>query len=283
MADVSGGANRIELESQILCSALRLSWADDDSEGVFRSCRELYQLFPDLLPAPRPDGGAPRDLYDLIQIRCDVPQSMVVAGYFRAAKKFLRDNDAKTSREEYFRILNAGFVLRKPRLRLSHDLVVGRQWLVEKRMIPDDGTLEPIEDTKERESRIPEPSQLVRTQPITESLPVMIELLKYAQIIGPAEVQALSNQMSIAPEVTVAELILSAGYVTESEMKSLQLAEYLLSQEKITMAQFAVAMYDERTQGIRMAESLQVRGWLDTQVKGYRDPDKKDRDPDGKR
>ncbi len=57
MADVSGGANRIELESQILCSALRLSWADDESEGVFRSCRELYQLFPDLLPAPRPDGG----------------------------------------------------------------------------------------------------------------------------------------------------------------------------------------------------------------------------------
>jgi len=127
---------------------------------------------------------------------------------------------------------------------------------------------------QERESRPPEPSQLVRTQPITESLPVMIELLKYAQIIGPAEVQALSNQMSIAPEVTVAELILSAGYVTEQEMKSLQLAEYLLSQEKITMAQFAVAMYDERTQGIRMAESLQVRGWLDTQVKNYGDSKK---------
>ncbi len=99
----------------------------------------------------------------------------------------------------------------------------------------------------------------------------MIELLKYAQIIGPAEVQALSNQMSIAPEVTIAELILSAGYVTETEMKSLQLAEILLSQEKITMAQFAVAMYDERTQGIKMAESLQVRGWLETQVRTYDD------------
>ena len=61
-------------------------------------------------------------------------------------------------------------------------------------------------------------------------------------------------------------------------MKSpFQLAEYLLSQEKITIDQFAVAMYDERTQGIRMAESLQVRGWLDTQVKGYRDPDKRPR------
>jgi hypothetical protein len=37
------------------------------------------------------------------------------------------------------------------------------------------------------------------------------------------------------------------------------------------MAQFAVAMYDERTQGIRMAESLQIRGWLETQVRTYGD------------
>jgi hypothetical protein len=262
MADVSGGANRIELESQILCSALRLSWADGEGEGVFRSCKELYQLFPDLLPAPRPDNGPPENLYDLLGVRCDVPQAIVIAGYFRSAKQFLRQYDAREHREEYYKVLNAGFILRKPRLRLSHDLVVGRQWLIEEELIPEDGTLERTAEAEQRVEREPEPSQLVRTQPISEALPLMIELLKYAQIIGPAEVQALSNQMSIAPEITVAELILSAGYVTEQEMKSLQLAETLLSQEKITMAQFAVAMYDERTQGIRMAESLQVRGWL---------------------
>jgi hypothetical protein len=274
MADVSGGANRIELESQILCSALRLSWADEDGEGVFRSCRELYQLFPDLLPAPRPEGGPPENLYEVLGIRCDVPQAMVIAAYFRVSRRLLRDLDPKEYRQEYFRILNAGFILRKPRLRLSHDLVVARQWLVERAVIPEDGTLEPIAEARARTEREPEPSQLVRTQPIQETLPLMIELLKYAQIIGPAEVQALSNQMSIAPEVPVAELILSAGYVTETEMKSLQLAEYLLSQGKITMAQFAVAMYDERTQGIKMAESLQVRGWLETQVRPYEDSKK---------
>lgn len=262
MADISGGANRIELESQILCSALRLSWADDDKEGVFRSARELYQLFPDLLPPPRPNTGPPQDLYDLLGLRCDVPQSAVVAGYFRAVRKFQRAQQAKDAREEYYNLLNAGFILRKPRLRLSHDLVVGRQWLIGQEVIPEDGTLEPIEEAQARLEREPEPSQLVRTQPIQDALPLMIELLKYAQIIGPAEVQALTNQMSIAPEIPVAELILSAGYVTEQEMNSLKLAEVLLSQDKITMAQFAVAMYDERTQGIRMAESLQVRGWL---------------------
>ncbi|MBK9281374.1 MAG: hypothetical protein IPM93_24710 [Candidatus Obscuribacter sp.] len=58
--------------------------------------------------------------------------------------------------------------------------------------------------------------------------------------------------------------------MTDSEMKSLQLAEYLLSQGKINMGQFCVAMYDERMTGVKMAESLQVRGWLETQVSPYR-------------
>lgn len=273
MAEVgSGGANRIELESQILCSALRLSWADSDTAGVVRSARELYQLFPDLLPPPKPNvAERPSNYYELLGLRCDVPQSLVVAGYLRAAKKFLRTQNVKEHRQDYYTILTAGFILRKPRLRLSHDLVTGREWLIQNKIIPEDGTLEPVIPSFEAE-----PIQLVRTQQIVaDQLPTLIELLKYSQIIGPAEVQALTNQMQIAPEIPVKELILSAGYVTETEMNSLQLAETLLSQEKITMAQFAVAMYDERTQGIRMAESLQVRGWLETHVRTYSDDSKK--------
>jgi len=279
MADVGGGANRIELESQILCSALRLSWADNDSKGLVRSARELYQLFPDLLPPPKQDVvERPTDYYDLLQLRCDVPQSLVVAGYLRAAKNFLRTQSVKDNKQDYFNILTAGFILRKPRLRLSHDLVIGREWLIQQKVIPEDGTLEEIEEIRAAALVGAEPPsvQMQKTQPIVaEKLPMLIELLKYGQIIGPAEVQALSNQMSVAPEIPVKELILSAGYVTDSEMNSLQLAEYLLSQDKITMAQFAVAMYDERTQSIKMAESLQVRGWLETQVKPYLDDDKK--------
>jgi hypothetical protein len=267
MSDIgSGGANRIELESQILCSALRLSWADDDIEGVLKSARELYQLFPDLLPPPKSDiTEKPTNLYQMLRLRCDVPQSSVVAGYFNAAKKFLRTQNIKEQRQDYYKILTAGFTLRKPRLRLSHDLIVVRQLLIDKKVIPDDGTLEPIVST----SREPEPMQMVRTVPMDQKLPMQIELLKHAQIIGPAEVQALTNQMSIAPEIPVSELILSAGYVTDAEMKSIQLAEVLLSQGKITVGQFAVAMYDERTQGVRMAESLQVRGWLPTELPPY--------------
>ena len=265
----SGGANRIELESQILCAALRQSWADTDTSGQVKSCSELYQLFPDLVPALKaPPTELPRNNYEILGIDCDVPPSVVVAAYFRTAKNFLRENNAKEKRLDYFHILDAGFVLRKPRLRLSHDLIVSRASLINKEVIPDDGTFEVAAD--EMDLREPQPVLQV-TQPIVpQPLPTLIELLRVAQIIAAAEVQALTNQMRSFPDVPVADLVLSAGYVTEGEMRSLQLGEYLLGQGKIDIGQFCVAMYDERTTGVKMAESLQVRGWLSTEVSQYR-------------
>ena len=270
MADMGGGANRIELESQILCSALRQSWSESDSHGVVNAARELYQLFPDLLPPPKQQAKfePPKNLYEQLHLGCDVPPSRVLSGYFRYSKKFLRENKDKIveRQQDYFQVLNSGFILRKPRLRLSHDMIVVRGWLIDSKLIPDDGTLELIQAA---EVEAPKPTFMVKTQPIATQLPMLVELLKTAQIIGPAEVQALSNQMAMAPEIPIAELILNAGYVTDQEMLSLQLAETLLAQGKITVGQFCVAMYDERTTGVRMAESLQVRGWLETEVRQY--------------
>jgi hypothetical protein len=266
MAD-SGGANRIELESQILCAALRSSWADNDTEGQVNSCNELYQLFPDLIPDLRPNQKElPANLYKLLGVDCDVPPTMAVAGYFKKVKQFLRSRSPKDEKEDFFKILDAGFILRKPRLRLSHDLIVSRSMLVEREIIPDDGTFELIEEMEEK----PAPPLMVTTQPIIhQPVPMLIELLKASQIIGQAEVQALTNQMRSFPDMAVVDLVLSAGYVTDTELKSLQLAEFLLSQGKIDIGQFCVAMYDERTTGVRMAESLQVRGWLQTEAPRY--------------
>jgi hypothetical protein len=267
-----GGANRIELESQILCAALRQSWADDDSVGMVKACQELYQLFPDLLPPPKSEQvDRPYNYYDLLEIASpDVNPSMVLAAYFRSIKKVLRRNpNPKDVKDEYYSLLNAGFILRKPRLRLSHDLIVARSNLVEGHVIPEDGTLEmlsppePIPGVVVVESQ---PVQMITTQTLQETLPMLIDLLKAAQFIGPAEVQALKNQMNLYRDIPLVDLVLQAGYVTDPEMKSLQLAEYLITSGKITMGQFAVAMFDERTGGIRMAESLQVRGWLSTET-----------------
>jgi len=271
MADMgSGGANRIELESQILCASLRQSWAITDVEGMITAARQLYQLFPDLLPPLKSDDGQrPVNLYDFLDIATDSPQTAVLAAYLRAIKKFLREYSARDNSDEYFKYLNAGYVLRKPRLRLSHDLVVVRHLLIETGAIPADGTIDFVQQVPQKAAA--EPPKVDTTQENAPLLPALVELLKQAQIIGAAEVQALINQMSVAPEIPVQELILSAGYVTDLELKSLQLAEYLLAQGTIDMGQFAVAMYDERTSGVRMAESLQNRGWLETQVKTSKD------------
>lgn len=229
----SGGANCLELQSRILGAALRQSWVDGDEAGLTNVCQSLYELFPDLLPSQTSERtGMPANYYDLLQIDCDVSPNMVLAAYLKEIRKFLRDNaNPEDLKEDFYNLLNAGFILRKPRLRLSHDLIAVTSCLIESPVVPEEGALE-VESTTGI-------SKL-------ESLPVLIELLMQAQFIGRAEVQALKNQMDLYPDIPVADLVLQCGYVTDLEMKSLKLAEYLLTSGKITMGQFAVAMYDMR-------------------------------------
>jgi hypothetical protein len=223
-------------------------------------------------------GQKPRNNYELLDIACDVSPSKVVIAYIRMAKKFLRENNPRQKRDDYFQLLDAGFVLRKPRLRLSHDLIVSRANLLEQRLIQPDGTFEMVQGvglpatTTAEPTTVPQPQPQRQPQPqphavpaqpaAQQRLPAVIELLKAARLIEASEVQALTNQMRSFPGVSVVELILSAGYVTEGEMKSVQLGEFLLGQGKINLGQFCVAMYDERTTSVKMAESLQTRGWL---------------------
>lgn len=236
------GANRIELECQILCSALRLSLAESDVPGILKTCQELYQLFPDLLPPAETDNT--ENFYNLLSIESDVNPSMVLAAYFRSLKRFLRDNpEPEKNKEAYFKILNAGYVLRKPRLRMSHDLIVAREHLAKHKVIPKDGTLEMIDPSGE----ISFEPRGKRTDITKPKLPRMIELMKAGQFIGPEEARALMNQMEIYPDISLEDLVLRAGYLTEPELKSIQLAEYLMSQGKIGMGQFSVPRFEERS------------------------------------
>lgn len=276
-----GGANRIELESQILCAALRQSWADTDAVGVVKACQELYELYPDLLPPPKGEQTAvsdattatpPSNYYEMLSIECDVNPSMVNAAYLKRVKQFLREHpNPNEAKNEYYAILNAGYILRKPRLRLSHDLLVCKAWLDEHQVISETFELIELEssgvDSESIDFTPPPPVVPFRNQTnseplslpqpaVEERLPMLIDLLKASGIIGSAEVQALKNQMSLYPDVTLVDLVLQAGYVTDLEMKSLQLAEYLLTSGRINLGQFKQAMMDEIRTGRRMASNL---------------------------
>lgn len=131
----AGPVNRVELESQVLCAALRQSCHLKDRVGSFTSVRELSHLFPDLLPPPEKhdeaSGTNKANYYSVLGVRPQTSANAVIAAYLRTVRAFLRTQRVADARAEYNRILNAGFILRKPRLRLSHDLVVTRRWLHE--------------------------------------------------------------------------------------------------------------------------------------------------------
>lgn len=131
----AGPVNRVELESQVLCAALRQSFHLRDKIGGFTSVRELSHLFPDLLPPPEKDDDEANsnksNYYAVLGIKPQSAANGVISAYLRSVRKFLKTKTVKDNRQEYNRILNAGFILRKPRLRVSHDVVVTRRWLHE--------------------------------------------------------------------------------------------------------------------------------------------------------
>lgn len=145
----AGAVNRVELECQVLCASLRQSWVRHDKVGAFTSIRELSHLFPDLLPPPEEErnGSNKANYYEVLSIRPQAGLNGIVVGYLRTVRKFLMQHNPKDYRQHYNTILNAGFILRKPRLRLSHDLVVARRWLFESQM-EDESTMEaePVSD-----------------------------------------------------------------------------------------------------------------------------------------
>lgn len=190
-----GGANRIELESQVLSAVLRQNRSETDSPGVALACRELSYLFPDLLPSPECHGTAsPPNYYELLQIDCDVNPSMVAAAKFKAIKQFLRENpDLQSKRETYYHLLDAGFILRKPRLRMSHDMVLAREVV--------DGISLETTDTDDA------------SKETSDSCPLLIQLLNHVGAIGSTEAQALLNQRFRYPEIPLVELVLQGESV----------------------------------------------------------------------
>lgn len=413
----SGPVNRVELECQVLCAALRQSWVRQDKVGAFTSIRELSHLFPDLLPPPEDkDGSNKANYYEVLGVRPQSGLNAIMVGYLRRVRNFLKERNPKDCKVEFNTILNAGFVLRKPRLRLSHDLVVARRWLYDSsdagkplettelplprvqeivqsfpppRTVPSPqveqappvpapepavippqvqheqpavveqpswqevptveappvvapveeapppvvipepvippsfspeqsptheqppyGTetfTQPVVSTPPPQPAVevpPQPVVEVPPQPVVEvppppvvpppqpaaamsgtdpkfvfdesklrkpdvkvDVPPVIRLMEAAHLISNLEVQALKAQIQLAPNIAAEQLVLNAGYATKQEISSLQLAQELLARGRITIAQFSVAMYDERYSGLRMAESLQVRGWLETEVR----------------
>lgn len=212
------GVKRLQVETQILENALRISLEEKDSDGALASAQELYYLYPDLAPLPDSET-APESYYDLMSIEKDSNHNMVLAAYLKAAKNFLRENeDPRTDPAGFFKILNAGIALRKQRLRRSHDLALAREKLLSEKKIVDDGSFAPTEDA-ESISFDPEDNTMFVSMPMTTGLPKLLRAMMISNFISSAEVQALLNQMRQYPDIPVEELALDAEYINSEDLK----------------------------------------------------------------
>lgn len=190
--------NRLELETQILSAALRKSMKAQDQNGMLESAQELFFLYPDIAPQREEKALPKENYYDLFSVELDADPKSILAAYFKTIKKFLREK--KVPRDEpnrFLKLLNAGIVLRKQRLRLSHDLALARLEMQNQSIAIVNASLPEVKDR-----------------------PKFLRAMLTSRLISSEELQALLNQMQRYPNIPLEDLVAQAGYLTESEFKS---------------------------------------------------------------
>lgn len=201
------GAKRLEMECQILTMALRQSWSSRDPVGTVNAAGILNEIFPDLV-SEYSSNPNPSDFYRFLELNPDAGPMVIRKAYHYAVRRFLRENKGsalRRKRAEFFQVLDAGIVMRKSRLRLSHDLAVLRAQLIANRIIAPDGVFVLAGRTKDE------------TQ-VGKEIPEILEKLISRKVIGRSEARAILNQMVLFPNISCRDLIISAGYVTEHEL-----------------------------------------------------------------
>ncbi len=195
------------MECQILTMALRQSWSSRDPVGTVNAAGILNEIFPDLVSEYSSNPNPP-DLYNFLELNPDAGPMVIRKAYHYAVRRFLRENKGsalRRKRAEFFQVLDAGIVMRKSRLRLSHDLAVLRAQLIANRIIGPDGNFVLAGRTKDETQIGPE-------------IPEILEKLISRKVIGRSEARAILNQMVLFPNISCRDLIISAGYVTEHEL-----------------------------------------------------------------
>jgi hypothetical protein len=272
-------SKRHDFES--LCVALRRSWREGDLAQATSVLGELSQQYPELLVSQvAQKTEPPPNYYETLKLGAAASQQEIATHFFKQLRKVCRDKGISHRTRSYVNLLDAAFVLRKPRLRLSHDLAVVSNWL--RTGAQSEGQLKNIKENKvlvtpppEHSTKSAQPSQTKakassdeRTRTPSEpsglpaDVPLTLKLLEQSGLVSKEELAAIGRQLKHSSSTDVDILVTKSGYISVGEMASLKLAEMLIGSGQVSMPQIIVALYDERNTGVRMAESLQTRGWL---------------------
>jgi len=90
----------------------------------------------------------------------------------------------------------------------------------------------------------------------------ILRLLTLAQLLNAKDSRSFSDKLRSSQVVNLSQYLVEQGAVTNDEMDSILIAARLIRNQMISDAQFAVAIYDQRVNGINMLDSLKQRSWL---------------------
>ncbi len=237
------GAERLEMECQILCNALRQSWHASDLLGTITAAKQLSLLFPDLLRTKK--GDQTEEIMDIYkELGIDPQMGPTSFKIFMRAKvrNYLRTHKVtgRENRLAYYFVLDMGLILRSARLRLSHDLNVLRHTLEEHHLIHDDGGFVPTNpayaDIKPPPPAGPPPSGGMQPSTISAGdapakpqapleMPTIIRIMIDEGMLNHNEVRAIHTQMVTYAGITVQEVLLRSGYITPDQLTVLMAKE----------------------------------------------------------
>ena len=90
----------------------------------------------------------------------------------------------------------------------------------------------------------------------------ILRLLTLAQLLNAKDSRSFSEKVRSAEVMNLGSYLVEQGVITNDEMDSIVIAARLIRNHMISDAQFAVAIYDQKCNGINMLDSLKQRSWL---------------------
>jgi hypothetical protein len=99
------------------------------------------------------------------------------------------------------------------------------------------------------------------------------ELLQCAQILEASELEIAVDMHKAMPEMRFGEFLVKQGFLERRQLEAALLGQFLISNGKITVAQYQVGMYNERNSSVPLAETITSAGWVtDEDLQAYQQP-----------
>jgi hypothetical protein len=88
----------------------------------------------------------------------------------------------------------------------------------------------------------------------------LLKSLKYCGVVDQDKMTQLEKLLEMGESLRA--ILRKSDLLSEQQLESQELGTRFVNADLISMPEFVIAMYDERTQGIRLRDSLQERGLM---------------------